>query len=142
MLQKCLLYTCMKKQHPYMIWLQANQRAMGLCSSCLQSFCKRHSRRFPSPLTPLLPVPSHIPSFFLHLSFLPVPLSPRICLSYLAAAAGCSLEPESLIPASPSPRWVQAKTKGLIGTLLPSSLRCRVHLQRREWPIEQESAGS
>lgn len=60
---------------------------MGLCSSCSQSLCKRHSRRFPSPLTPLLPVPSHIPSFFLHLSFLPVPHS---LSSNLFVVFGCS----------------------------------------------------
>lgn len=43
--------------------------------------------------------------------FLSLLESVRICLSYLAAAAGCSLEPESLIPASPSPDECRQRQK-------------------------------
>lgn len=59
------LCTCMKKKNTN-TWFDCKlaNAIMGLCSSCSQSLCKRHSRRFPSPLTPLLPILSHIPSFF------------------------------------------------------------------------------
>lgn len=113
-------------------YLQSSQRHHGPLFSQQTSLQKS----FPSPLTPLLLVPSHIPSLFLHLStayFSRHCLSPQICLSSLAAAAGCSLEPESH-PASPSPPRVHAKTKGqgCLSEHCPLPPCAAVHLQRRE----------
>lgn len=136
-----------KKQHKYMIWLQASQCHYGPLFFLLAVSLQTSFQKIPfSPYTPPSNPVSYSLIFFSTSPFcLFLTLSPRMCLSSLAAAAGCSLEPESVIPVSPSPPTSAGKDKRpglLVGTLPPSSLCCRVHLQRREWPIELEPAGS
>lgn len=115
---------------------------MGLCS-----LSKRHSRR--ASLLPLHPsfqsrliFPHYFSTFPLPISLVTPSFSSNLfvffgCTSWLQSWARVS----SRIPLPPR---VYAKTKGqgCLSEHCPLPPCAAVHLQRREWPIEQEPAGS
>lgn len=126
----------MKKAHAYVIRLHSifnlRQRHHGPLFSKQTSLQKS----FPSPLTPLLPVPSHIPSLFLHLSTAyfsrhSVFLLKSVCLLWLQQLV--AVLSQSLIPHPPPPTSARKdKRPGLlVRTLPPSSLRCRASAEER-----------